>query len=494
MTIRARLELRQGTQLIMTPQLQQSIKLLQLGHLDLHDVVAQELGDNPLLTTPDEGTPTDGEGAAEAALTDPYDSSDAPFGAADGPADEAGNGEREDTAAPAEPFDDWDAPVRGATAEAGPANRLEQTLSKPETLRGHLVEQLNLDLADPIDRLIGLALIEMLDESGYLAGATAEIAARLNCAPERVDAVLARLRQFDPAGLFALDLADCLALQLAERNRLDPAMAALLDNLDRLAAGDHVGLLRRCAVEAEDLAEMIKEVRALDPKPAQAFEAEIAQPVVPDVFVRPIPDGGWQVELNSETLPRVLVDREYHAEVSRAVRTDAEREYLAERLSRATWLVKSLDQRARTVLKVAREIVHQQRGFLVDGVQQLRPLVLRDIADAIEMHESTVSRVVNNKYMATPRGIVELRYFFSASLSSSTGGDAVSAEAVRERVKRLIEQEVPAHPLSDDRLAGLLRLAGIDIARRTVAKYRESLRIPSSMSRRRLKKQAAFGA
>ncbi len=200
------------------------------------------------------------------------------------------------------------------------------------------------------------------------------------------------------------------------------------------------------------------------------------------------------MELNSETLPRVLVDRQYHAEVSHAVRTEVEPEYLAERLSQATWLVKSLDQRARTVLKVAREIVRQQRGFLVHGVQQLRPLVLRDIADAIEMHESTVSRVVNNKYMATPRGIVELRYFFSASLSSSTGAGAVSAEAVRERVKRLIEQEDPSHPLSDDRLAEILRLAGIDIARRTVAKYRESLRIPSSMSRRRLKKQAAFGA
>jgi RNA polymerase sigma-54 factor len=494
MTIRTRLELRQGTQLVMTPQLQQSIKLLQLGHLDLLDVVAQELGDNPLLTTPDEGAPSEHEGADEDAFTDNYDAAGESASATDGPADEAGNGEGEDTAALAERFDDWEAPVRGEAAEEGPANRLEQTLSKPETLRGHLVDQLNLDITDPIDRLIGLALIDMLDDCGYLVGATAGIAERLNCAPERVDAVLARLRQFDPAGLFARDLADCLALQLAERNRLDPAMAALLDNLDRLAAGDHDGLLRRCAVEAEDLAEMIQEIRALDPKPAQAFEAEIAQPVVPDVFVRPTPDDGWKVELNSETLPRVLVDREYHAEVSRAVRTEAEREYLAERLSQATWLVKSLDQRARTVLKISREIVRQQRGFLVHGVQQLRPLVLRDIADAIEMHESTVSRVVNNKYMATPRGIVELRYFFSASLSSSTGGEAVSAEAVRERVKRLIEQEDPAHPLSDDRLAELLRLAGIDIARRTVAKYRESLRIPSSMSRRRLKKQAAFGA
>ncbi len=293
MTLRTRLELRQGTQLVMTPQLQQSIKLLQLGHLDLLDVVARELGDNPLLTTLDDGAPADGENASEDAFTDAYDTSDEPAGTADGPADEAGNNDGEDTAALEERFDDWDAPVRGETAEAGPANRLEHTLSKPETLRGHLVDQLNLDIADPIDRLIGLALIDMLDSSGYLAGETAEIAERLNCPPERVDAVLARLRQFDPAGLFARDLADCLALQLAERNRLDPAMAALLDNLDRLAAGDHDGLLRRCGVETEDLAQMIKEIRALDPKPAQAFEAEIAQPVVPDVFVRPTPDGGW---------------------------------------------------------------------------------------------------------------------------------------------------------------------------------------------------------
>jgi RNA polymerase sigma-54 factor len=233
---------------------------------------------------------------------------------------------------------------------------------------------------------------------------------------------------------------------------------------------------------------MIAEIKSLNPKPGEAFEPPLDQPVVPDVLVRRGPDGGWAIELNSDTLPRVLVNNAYYSEVSgRTAKDKKAKEYLSDCLQSANWLVRSLHQRATTILKVATEIVRQQDRFLEHGVQYLRPLVLRDIADAIGMHESTVSRVTSNKFVATPRGIFELKYFFTASIASSGGGEAHSAEAVRDRIKRLIDAEPPSAVLSDDRIVELLRDDGVDIARRTVAKYREALRIPSSVQRRREK-------
>ena len=304
------------------------------------------------------------------------------------------------------------------------------------------------------------------------------MAATLGCARSLIDQVIAKLQRLDPPGVFAADLKECLALQLADRNRLDPAMAALLDNLDLVARRDNATLLRRCGVEAQDLADMLTELRTLNPKPGLIFDTELPPPVVPDVLVRQASDGGWHVELNSETLPRLLVNERYYARVSGSVRNRGEKDYLAERFSSANWLVKSLDQRARTILRVAREIVRQQDAFLVYGIQHLRPLVLRDIAEAVEMHESTISRVTNNKYMTTPRGVFELKYFFTSGLSSTEGGDMISAESVRHRIRALIDEEPAEDVLSDDRLVEILRGEGIDIARRTVAKYREALRIP----------------
>jgi RNA polymerase sigma-54 factor len=276
-------------------------------------------------------------------------------------------------------------------------------------------------------------------------------------------------------------------LQLRDRNRLDPAMRLLLDNLPLLAARNVPALLRICGVDAEDLAEMVAEIKSLDPRPGHAFDPPLAQPVIPDVIMRAGPEGDWLVELNADTLPRVLVNNQYFARVSRAVRSKAEREYLTDRLQSANWLLKSLDQRATTILKVASEIVLQQDGFFRRGVQALRPLILRDIADAIGMHESTVSRVTTNKYMATPRGLFELKYFFTSSIAASRGGDAHSAEAVRFRIKGLIDGEPSDDTLSDERIVELLEKDGVEIARRTVAKYREAMRIPSSVQRRREK-------
>jgi RNA polymerase sigma-54 factor len=303
--------------------------------------------------------------------------------------------------------------------------------------------------------------------------------------------VLAVLQTFDPPGVFARDLAECLALQLKERDRFDPAMQALVARLDLVARRDFAALKKACGVGDEDLADMIAEIRRLNPKPGLAFGSAPVHPIVPDVFVHPAPDGAWLVELNSDTLPKVLVNQRYYAEVSATARREGEKSYLAECLQSATWLVRALDQRARTILKVANEIVRQQDAFFAHGVEQLRPLNLKTVAEAIGMHESTVSRVTANKYMATSRGIFELKYFFTSAIAAAHGGEAHSAEAVRHRIKQLIDAESAADVLSDDTIVNRLREAGIDIARRTVAKYREALRIPSSVQRRREKQVAA---
>lgn len=492
MALTPRLDLRQSQSLVMTPQLQQAIKLLQLSNMELTAFIEQELERNPLLEredaergepeSPPEPEPPqaaaeepllDGmaQGAAEDGMDVDYDNLYNNDSVADGLGGEAfgqwgqGGGHHG--------FDDGD-------------NNLEQTVAGEISLRDHLVAQLNVDVLDPAERLIGLHLIEMLDESGYLIGDLAELAARLGCEPAAIETVLVKVQRFDPVGVFARSLKECLALQLAERDRLDPAMQALLDNLELLARRDLAGLMKVCGIDAEDLAEMIGEIKALDPKPALRFDHVVAQPVTPDVLMRRTQDGSWAVELNSDTLPRVLVNTRYYAQVSDLTRNRDDKSYLSERYQSANWLVKSLHQRATTILKVATELVRQQDAFFRLGVQHLRPLVLRDIAGAIGMHESTVSRVTSNKYIATPRGIYELKYFFTQAIGSADGGDAHSAESVRHRIKALIEAE-GKQVLSDDRLVEILKGEGVDIARRTVAKYREGMNIPSSVQRRREK-------
>jgi RNA polymerase sigma-54 factor len=333
--------------------------------------------------------------------------------------------------------------------------------------------------------MIGQYLINLVDEAGYLAGDLADVADKLGAPPVEVEAVLAILQGFDPPGVCARNLTECLAIQLRERDRFDPAMAALVGRLDLLAKRDMAALRRICGVGDDDLADMIAEIRRLNPKPGLAFGSTTVQPIVPDVYVRRGPDGGVIVELNSDTLPKILVNQRYHAALARGAGDESAKTFLADKLQSATWLMRALDQRAKTILKVATEIVKQQDAFFAHGVQHLRPLNLKAIADAIGMHESTVSRVTANKYIATNRGIFEMKYFFTSSIAAADGGEAHSAEAVRHRIKQLIDAEIAAEVLSDDDIVTQLRQAGIDIARRTVAKYREALRIPSSVQRRR---------
>ena len=493
-----RLEIRQGQSLVMTPQLQQAIKLLQLSNIELAEYCEQELERNPLLDRDDRESAPAGEApeaVSENAVGERADEglSREDFSKASD-LDEAAHDNMYDAGEPraklaegpqTSSLTDWTT-VKSGNAYEG-EDGLESTVTAEASLKDHLENQLSIAALLPEDRMILLALIDAVDETGYLRADLMEVANRLGCELEDIQAVLGVLHGFDPVGVGARDLAECLALQLKALDRLDPAMEALLTRLDLVARRDISQLTALCGVDAEDIADMISEIRTLNPKPGLAFGSEPVTPVVPDVFVREGPDGGWLIELNSDTLPRLLVNNQYYGTVSRTARDKDSKNYLADCLNNANWLVKSLDQRAKTIMKVASEIVRHQDAFLTHGVRHLRPLNLRIIADAISMHESTVSRVTSNKYIATPRGLFELKYFFTASIQSMNGAEAHSAEAVRDRIREMIENEEPCEILSDDRIVALLTADGVNIARRTVAKYREALRIPSSVERRRLK-------
>jgi RNA polymerase sigma-54 factor len=501
-----RLELRQGQGLVITPQLQQAIKLLQLSNLELEAYVDAELERNPLLQRDDrEG---ESENDAEPPAAAESEGSDDEF-AIDRMTDSAAaadiDARHDDLYDAASPGDhatgdigagggadaggsvDWSKAGKGGSGfEDGDGER-DGADTRELSLSEHLENQLSVAGLADTERLIALTLIDAVDEGGYLRAELPELAERLGCGEARIEAVLTKLQGFEPTGVFARDVAECLALQLKENNRFDPAMAALVANLELLARRDMAALKRLCGVDDEDLREMVAELKALTPRPGAAFGGEMAQIVVPDVYVREGAQGLWLVELNTDTLPKLLVDHRYHARVSAGARSDQEKTFVSDCISSANWLVKSLDQRAKTILKVASEIVRQQDGFLAFGVEHLRPLNLKTVADAIGMHESTVSRVTSNKYLATPRGVFEMKFFFTSSIASSSGGEAHSAEAVRHKIRQLIDAERgDADVHSDDSIVDVLKIAGVDIARRTVAKYREAMRIPSSVERKRL--------
>ncbi|WP_338694184.1 RNA polymerase factor sigma-54 [Bradyrhizobium sp. 26S5] len=532
MALTQRLEFRQSQSLVMTPQLMQAIKLLQLSNLDLSAFVEEELERNPLLDRAADGPepPVAGEPAMErsdygdsegsSSYGDDGDHSDMAASSGGETAFEPGQEEwmnrdlgtraeieqtldtgldnvfseepaeaaaRAAQDAPPSVYTEW-----GGGASSDDEYNLEAFVAAEQTLTDHLAEQLAVAFSAPAQRMIGQYLIDLVDDAGYLPADLGQAAERLGASQQAVDEVVAVLQKFDPPGVCARNLSECLAIQLRELDRYDPAMQALVEHLDLLAKRDIAALRKLCGVDDEDITDMIAEIRRLDPKPGLKFGTARTQTMVPDVYVRPGPDGGWHVELNSDTLPRVLVNQTYYAELSKTIRKDGDKSYFTDCLQNATWLVRALDQRARTILKVATEIVRQQDGFFTYGVAHLRPLNLKAVADAIQMHESTVSRVTANKYMATNRGSFELKYFFTASIASADGGEAHSAEAVRHHIKQLIDGEAPSAILSDDTIVERLRASGIDIARRTVAKYREAMRIPSSVQRRR-DKQSMLG-
>lgn len=496
MALSPRLEFRQAQSLTLTPQLMQSIKLLQLSHLELNDFVDLELLRNPLLEREDGSEGGDAEPAEMPDRQTELSAYEDTVAQGERTKDAAEIAEGYDTAVEnvfpdAAPHDIGvtNGPDRGGSFEGGEAPDLDQFVASKPRLSDHLEAQAQMLLRTPADRLIGQHLIDGLNEAGYLTVELDAVAELLGAELGDVEAVLGALQTCDPIGIFARSVSECMALQLRERDRLDPMMQRLLDNLDLVAEHNLSALMKIVGCDREDLADMLGELRLLDPRPGLAFDSAPIESVVPDVFVRSGPDGGWQIELNTETLPRVLVNRVYYAEVTKRTRDTAEKSFLSDCLATANWLTKSLDQRAQTITKVAAEIVKQQDGFLTHGVAHLKPMTLKMVAEEIDMHESTVSRVTANKYMATPRGLYEMKYFFTTALSSSTGGGDHSAEAVRHRIKQLIDAEPATDILSDDTIAELLRKEqGIDVARRTVAKYREGMNIPSSVIRRRQKK------
>ncbi len=498
MTLAPRLDLRQSQSLVMTPQLQQAIRLLALSNLEIEGVIAEEIEKNPLLEAV---APEADAVAPPEPLTTPRDE---PAGADELVMAGADAGEASlDADLTTSAFDDSASDMTGALdgalglsggsapggggSEGGELPDLDALPGAATTLSEHLLAQAGEALSG-IDLFVAAHLIDQIDEAGYLRASLLEVATRLGVPLATVERVLAAIQAFEPTGVGARDLAECLALQAREADRYDPAMARLIDNLDHLARGDLTRLKRLCGVDDEDMADMIRELRGYDPKPGCRLGGEPAQAVVPDLFVARR-GTGWAVEINAATLPRVLVDRRYYAELSSGANDKAGRAWLSDCLASANWLVKALDQRQRTIVKVAAEIVKQQEPFFLRGVAHLRPLTLRTVADAVGLHESTVSRVTSNKYLSCARGLFELKYFFTSAIQAADGGEAVSAEAVKAAIKGLIAAEGAA-VLSDDTLVERLNAEGFDIARRTVAKYREALGIGSSVQRRRARVMA----
>jgi RNA polymerase sigma-54 factor len=488
-----RLDLRQSQSLVMTPQLQQAIRLLALSNLEVESFIAEELERNPLLESGGGGDEAAAPAGEAAAAAEEPPSADDPMLAGAGEAaldlDVDNENLHQDSAAD-RGLDgglSLDGAAGGGSQGEGPD--FDSFEGAELSLHEHLLAQAGERLGAQ-DWLIARAIVEQIEETGYLSGSLLDIANRLGAALTDVERVLAIVQTFDPAGVGARSLAECLALQAKEADRYDPAMARLIDNLDYLAKGNLAALRRICGVDEEDLGDMVRELRAYDPKPGCRFaQGTRIEAVVPDVFVARR-TGGWAIELNSATLPKLLINRTYYTELASGADRKS-KAWLSECLASANWLTKALDQRARTIVKVTAEIVKQQDGFFRNGVAHLRPLTLRQVAEVIGMHESTVSRVTSNKYLSCERGLFELKYFFTSGIQSSDGGDAVSAEAVKSHIKALIAAERADAILSDDQLVDLLRGKGFDIARRTVAKYREAIGLGSSVQRRR---QNAIGA
>lgn len=495
-------EIRQSQSLVMTQALQQSIKLLQLSAVELNEFIDEEIEKNPLLTK--EEAESENDSPAETAGEDAAETSSASD-------DDETHGDAEEIKMSDEDYsvneslvdetygDEWsEGEVGGLSASAHTGGGsgfdvdeegfgIESASARDKTLREHLLEQIHVDITDPAQRLIAEKLTELLDETGYLREETATLAEGLGATKAEIEAVIEKLQQMEPVGVFARSLTECLRLQLKDMDRLDPVMEVFLDNLEMMASGDVAGLRKKCNADAEDFAQMIADIRRCNPKPGLGFASEDAQAVIPDVIVRKAKAGGWHLELNPEAMPRVLVNRHYASNVGARADDKEAKKFVSEQMTHAHWLIKALDQRANTILKVATEIVKQQDKFLQHGIRFLKPLVLKDIAVAVGMHESTISRVTTSKYMATPRGTLELKFFFNSSISAGTGSNDFSSKTVQYYIKELVTAEDAKGVLSDDAIVKLLKDRNIDVARRTVTKYREELGIPSSVVRRRQK-------
>ncbi|MEW9855285.1 RNA polymerase factor sigma-54 [Novosphingobium sp. M1R2S20] len=495
MALGPRLDIRQTQSLVMTPQLQQAIKLLALSNLEVEGFIGDALAANPLLDVGGEaGEPVAAPPEADLRRTtlesSPVDrligegraADDRPLDIDHGAA--ASDRETGESTSSHDADSFWSGDLRVGGGEEGPS--IDERARQSETLAEHLEAQIGLVAPDERSAALARYLIGLLDEAGYLPVALREICDDLRVPLAECEAALTLVQSLEPTGVGARTLSECIALQAREADRYDPCMARLIDNLDLVARGEFARLRRLCAVDDEDLADMLAELRSYDPKPGLRFGGDSGGTVVPDVLVEPGADGNWTITINETTVPRLIVNRPYYVELKGSCVDKAARGWLAEKLSDANWLIKALDQRQKTILKVATELVRQQQGFFRNGVSHLKPLTLRTVAEAIGMHESTVSRVTSSKYLQCARGTFELKYFFTSGVSTA-GGEGASAEAVKAAIRRLIDAEDPKAILSDDALVDLLKAQGYDLARRTVAKYREAIGMGSSVQRRRQK-------
>jgi len=482
-----RLDLRQTQSLVMTPQLQQAIKLLALSNLEIETFIGEALEANPLLEAGEVRREND---PADAPASDPAEIHDAT----------PGEGEQAldiDPAALDRDRDTGDGEW-GSSLSAGPSADLpgiDERGDDGPTLAEHLEAQVGAAAGDAREEFVARHLIGLLDEAGYLTADLESVAADLGIPLAEAERALEAVQSLDPTGVGARTLGECLALQAREADRYDPCMARLIDNLDLVARGEFVRLKRMCDVDDEDFADMLAELRDYDPKPGCRYGGSAESAIVPDILLSAGKDDGWDIRLNEDTLPRLVVNREYYVELQDGCADRASRAWLGEKLADANWLIKALDQRQKTILKTAAEIVKRQDGFFRRGVSELKPLTLREVAEEIEMHESTVSRVTSNKYLHCERGTFELKYFFTSGVARTGGsadGEGASSEAVKARIKALTDAEDAKKILSDDKLVELLKAEGFDIARRTVAKYREAMGIGSSVQRRRQKKLAGM--
>ncbi len=492
MALGPRLDLRQSQSLVMTPQLQQAIKLLALSNLEIETFIGEALESNPLLEAgevtrdgPDDGDVPDSpreEASSDTLMAEGRGEDDRPLDISAETLDrdrDTGDGE-------------WGSGGSQSIGTEGPS--IDERGGGAISLADHLNAQVGPAAGDAREEFLARYLIGQIDDAGYLTMNEREVAAELDMPVAEVERALAVVHSLEPAGVGARDLAECLALQAREADRYDPCMARLIDNLDLIAKGAFEQLRRMCDVDDEDFADMLAELRTYDPRPGLQFGTSEGTAVVPDVLIQRDQAGeGWNISLNEATLPRLVVNRSYYLELREGSTDRESRAWLQEKLGDANWLIKALDQRQKTILKVSAEIVKQQDGFFRRGVSELKPLTLRTVAEAIEMHESTVSRVTSNKYLHCDRGTFELKYFFTSGVGADAEGEGgASSEAVKARIKGLTDAEDPMKILSDDKLVELLKGEGFDLARRTVAKYREAMGIGSSVQRRRQKKMAGM--
>ncbi len=495
MALGPRLDLRQSQSLVMTPQLQQAIKLLALSNLEIESFIGEALESNPLLEAGEvsrDASDSDDvpdrareEGSSDTLMAEGRGEQDSPLDIAAETLDrdrDTGDGE-------------WSSASSTMMGAEGPS--IDERGGGAISLADFLYEQVGPASGDEREEFLARYLIGQIDDAGYMTMPLREVATALNVPISEVERALEVVQSLEPTGVGARSLSECLALQAIEADRYDPCMARLIDNLELIAKGAFDQLRRMCDVDDEDFADMLGELRTYDPRPGLQYGASEGTAVVPDILVGHGTDAAgaesWKISLNEATLPRLVVNRTYYLELRQGSTDKESQSWLREKLGDANWLIKALDQRQRTILKVAAEIVKQQDGFFRRGVSELKPLTLRAVAEAIEMHESTVSRVTSNKYLHCDRGTFELKYFFTSGVGASADGEGgASSEAVKSRIKALTDAEDPRKILSDDKLVELLKGEGFDLARRTVAKYREAMGIGSSVQRRRSKKMAGM--